>query len=123
VAHTPFTDPTVVSYAFRIPARLKLVENTEKWILREAVQGALPDRVLRRTKAKFWEGAGVGEHLAEHAARTVTDSDFARERRLPNGWELNTKEELLYYRLFREHFGTLEELSWMGRTKGSPVDR
>jgi len=123
VAHTPFTDPTVVSVAFRIPARLKLVDGVEKWILREALQGALPDRVLQRTKAKFWEGAGVGDHLAHHAAGAISDGDFARERHLPGGWELNTKEELLYYRIFRERFGALEDLSWMGRTKGSPVDR
>ena len=45
---------------------------------------------------------------------------FCRERRLPNGWMLNTKEELMYYRIFRDHFGDLADLSWMGRTKGAP---
>jgi asparagine synthase (glutamine-hydrolysing) len=122
VAHTPFTDPALVSFAFRIPPRWKLCRGIEKWILREAVQGALPDRVVRRTKAKFWEGAGVGDHLARHAAGAVSDSDFARERRLPNGLELNSKEELLYYRIFREHFGELEDFTWMGRTKGAPLE-
>jgi len=122
VAHTPFTDPALVSFAFRIPARWKLLDGTEKWILREAVQGALPDRVVRRTKAKFWEGAGVGDHLARHAAEAVSDSDFARERRLPNGLELRSREELFYYRFFRERFGELDDLTWMGRTKGAPVE-
>jgi asparagine synthase (glutamine-hydrolysing) len=35
---------------------------------------------------------------------------------------LNTKEELLYYRIFREQFGAELDLSWVGRTKGAPVE-
>jgi asparagine synthase (glutamine-hydrolysing) len=120
VAHVPFLDPAVADYALRIPPEYKLHDGVEKWILRQAVERLLPDAVLRRRKAKFWEGAGVGEQLADHAEASITDDDFRRERRLPNGWELNTKEELLYWRIFREHFGPLEELSWMGRTKGAP---
>jgi asparagine synthase (glutamine-hydrolysing) len=77
---------------------------------------------LWRRKAKFWQGAGVGEMLAQYAAEHITDEDFGRERLLANGWMLNTKEELLYYRIFREHFGDLDNLSWMGRTKGAPVN-
>ena len=40
---------------------------------------------------------------------------------LPNGWQINTREELMYYRIFKEHFGDLTDLDWMGRTKGAPV--
>jgi len=36
--------------------------------------------VLNRPKAKFWEGSGVQNLLAEHAQTIVTDADFARER-------------------------------------------
>jgi asparagine synthase (glutamine-hydrolysing) len=120
VAHVAFLDPEVVDYALRIPVGLKLRDGVEKWILRRAMDGALPERVLARPKAKFWEGAGVGELLAEYADEKVSDEDFARERMVPNGWRLNTKEELMYYRIFQEHFGRLEDLSWMGRTKGAP---
>jgi hypothetical protein len=28
---------------------------------------------------------------------------------------------LMYYRIFKEHFGELAQLDWMGRTKGAPV--
>jgi asparagine synthase (glutamine-hydrolysing) len=120
VAHVPFLDPNVVQYAKRIPTRLRLRGGVEKWILRQAMAGMLPEQVLVRPKAKFWEGAGVGEMLAEHADETVCDEDFSRERMLPNGWLVNTKEELMYYRLFREHFGEFDDLLWMGRTKGAP---
>ena len=125
VAFTPFTNMDIVEYALKIPATYKLMqhgnEKIEKWILRKVVEGFIPDNVLWRKKAKFWQGAGVGELLAEHAEGNISESDFQRERTLPNGWKLNSKEELMYYRIFKEHFGELENLDWMGRTKGSPV--
>ena len=122
VAHVAFLDPEVVAYALQIPAEFKLRDGVEKWILRRALDGALPESVLTRTKAKFWEGAGVGDLLADHAEERVSDADFRAERVLANGWTLNTKEELLYCRIFREHFGELGDLTWMGRTNGAPLD-
>ncbi len=120
VAHVPFLDLEVVRYAMGIPAQLKVRRNgkvIEKWILRHAVVDALPEGVVWRAKAKFWQGAGVGDLIAQHADEQITTSEFHRERLLPNGWTLNSKEEMLYYRIFREHFGGLDDLSWMGRTK------
>jgi len=122
VAHTSFLHPRVLSYALAIPTEWKLHRGVEKWILRQALVGTLPPDVLDRPKAKFWEGAGVGERLAGYAEARVSDADFRRERELPNGWRLNSKEELLYYRLFREQFGDLSDLEWMGRTKGVVPD-
>lgn len=117
VAHVCFLDPDVVDYALRIPSELKLHDNIEKWILREAMDGELPEKILNRKKAKFWKGAGVGELIADYANKTITEADFSSERKLKNGWLTNSKEELLYYRVFKEHFGELKDLSWMGRTK------
>ncbi|MBN1440103.1 MAG: hypothetical protein JW929_11900 [Anaerolineales bacterium] len=119
--HVCFLDPEVVEYALRIPVEYKLRNGVEKWILREAVGELLPSEVRQRPKAKFWQGAGVEDLLARYAENNVSSEDFKRERRLPNGWQLNTKEELLYYRLFRENFGSVEDLAWMGRTKGAPT--
>jgi asparagine synthase (glutamine-hydrolysing) len=152
IAHVPFLDLDVVEFAMQIPAELKLWRDdatTEKWILRQALADVLPDEVLWRRKAKFWQGAGVGDLLARYAEENVTNmlwrrkpkfwqgagvgdllaryaeenvtnNDFRCERSLPNGWSLDSKEELMYYRIFREHFGELNDLSWMGRTKGAP---
>jgi len=121
VAHVGFLDPDVVDYALRIPIEYKLHGRVEKWILRRAMEGALPEQVLNRQKAKFWEGAGVADLLAQYADETIDDAQFSRERTLPGGWVLNSKEELMYYRIFREHFGDINNLRWMGRTKGAPV--
>ncbi|KPL78935.1 hypothetical protein AC812_00570 [Bellilinea caldifistulae] len=125
VPFVPFTDPDVVDFALRIPPQFKLYkrgdEIIEKWILRRAVEDLLPAAVLWRPKAKFWQGAGVQNLIEEYANQHVSDADFKRERQLPNGWVLHTKEELFYYRIFKEHFGELENLEWMGRTKGTAV--
>ena len=125
VPFVPFTDGEVVEYALSIPPEYKVYRNggetIEKWILRKAVEDTVPDSVLWRPKAKFWQGAGVRDLLSEHAEGSISDADFKKERKLPNGWRLNSKEELMYYRIFKGHFGELPELDWMGRTKGAPV--
>jgi asparagine synthase (glutamine-hydrolysing) len=121
VPHVGFLDPDVVELALRIPIQYKLQDGVEKWILREAMQGKLPEQVLKRKKAKFWQGAGVGELLSEYADKMISDEDFRQDKNIPSGWTLRTKEELMYYRIFKDHFGELDDLSWMGRTKGAPA--
>jgi asparagine synthase (glutamine-hydrolysing) len=121
-AHVGFLDPEVVEYALRIPPEYKLHSGVEKWILRQSMAGSLPEVILNRPKAKFWQGAGVQEVLSQYAEEKISDSDFLRRRSLKNGWILRTKEELLYYRIFRQYFGEVYDLSWMGRTKGAPVN-
>lgn len=129
VARVGFLDNDVLDYALRIPAHYKIYHDElrdsgpiEKWILRRAVDGLLPTNALERTKAKFWEGAGVQDHIAMHAEEVVSDTEFASERRIADGQVLNTKEELFYYRIFREHFGDQADASFVGRTKGAPVE-
>lgn len=117
----PILDPEVMAYAQRIPVDLKMHHGVEKWILRQAARPLLPEEIANRPKAKFWQGGGVGNLLAEHANQTISDRDFHKERRIAAGWLLNSKEELLYYRIFKHYFGDLQQLDWMGRTKGAPV--
>ena len=121
VAHVVFLDPDVVDFALKIPTAYKIYAGTEKWILRRAMEGLLPESVLQRGKAKFWEGAGIQNLLAQYADEKISDGDFIREQILPNGWSLATKEELLYYRIFQDQFGILDNLDWMGRTKATPT--
>jgi asparagine synthase (glutamine-hydrolysing) len=111
-----FTQPGVKDFALSVPPEYKIFRGEAKWILRKALEGILPPEITWRPKAKFWEGGGVNEQLSEIADNNISDSDFVRERTLPNGWNLTGKEELLYYRIFRELFGDQISLSWMGRT-------
>ncbi len=120
-ALVPFLHPLVLEQARSIPVEYKIVDGVEKWILRHAVSDLLPESVVWRPKAKFWEGAGVSDLLAQCAENSISDSDYRREQVLPNGWHLHSKEELLYYRIFIEHFGEMDSLDWMGRTKRSSI--
>jgi len=89
-------------------------------ILRQAVADLLPSGVLKRTKVKFWEGAGVGILLSQYADKKISDRAFSQERVLPQRLVLTSKEELMYYRIFRNCFGEIKDFDWMGRTKGIP---
>ncbi len=46
----PFLDPEVVEYVAGMPAGLKLRGRTEKWVLREAARGRIPESIRRRRK-------------------------------------------------------------------------
>ena len=116
-AHVPFLDEKVVDLAVKIPVDYKIYDKMEKWILRLALVDDLPNDVLMRTKSKFWEGSGIGEHFFSYAEGLISDSEFEAEREIKCGWKLSSKEELMYYRVFREHFGELENMNWMGRSK------
>ena len=114
VPYIPFLDSGVVDYALTIPPEYKISNGLEKWILRRAVYDLLPERVLRRQKSRFWEGAGVRNRMADYAEEKVTDAEFSQMQPTSNGGLLPTKEAALYYRIFTEHFGQLEQATWMG---------
>lgn len=123
IPQVPFLDRNVLEFAIRLPVEYKLPSEPprlEKWILRRALDGLLPQQILQRHKEKFWSGAGIGTFFAELADQKISDSEFNREKSLPNGWQLSSKEELMYYRIFREMFGDQDDLNWMGRSKPSP---
>ena len=109
-----------MNFALKIPTALKIYDGVKKWILHKALLGKLPKNVLMRTKSKFWQGAEVSKALAYYADTHIADGEFTQERYLPNNWVLRSKEELLYYRIFQNHFGDLPVLSWMGRTTSPP---
>jgi asparagine synthase (glutamine-hydrolysing) len=118
-AAVPFLDPDVVRYALAIPARWKIrgEQPVDKWPLRRGLEDLLPGEVIWRGKSKFWEGSGVGQLLSEHASRVVSDQDFEAGRELGPGDQLNSKEEFLYYRIFKDIFGDKVPLSEIGRTQ------
>jgi asparagine synthase (glutamine-hydrolysing) len=115
----PFLDLDVVAYAFRMPNGLKLAgpSQTEKWVLRRAAEGVLPDNIVWRRKAKFAIGSGLGDKLARFAEDQITDSQFAREREVGDGVLLRSKEELFYYRVFRTQYSRDDVLPLVGRSR------
>jgi hypothetical protein len=75
--------------------------------------------VVWREKVKFWQGAGASDLLTEHVENKISDHDFKKERDLGNGIILCSKEELMYYRIFRSFFGDRVRLEDVGRTQYS----
>jgi len=115
----PFLDPEVIRYALAIPASWKIrgPQEMEKWPLRQGLADTLPGEVIWRGKSKFWEGSGSGETLSHLAETTVSDEEFETDRFLGNGEQLRSKEELLYYRIFKQHFGDSVPIHEIGRTQ------
>lgn len=114
----PFLDPAVVRYALAIPVRWKIrgFESIEKWPLRKGFEDTLPDDVIWREKVKFWEGAGSADMIEGHANEVISDESFKKERELSKDFRIRSKEELLYYRIFKQFFGDKIPLVEIGRT-------
>jgi asparagine synthase (glutamine-hydrolysing) len=49
----PFLDADVMELAFSMPGDLKIRNGERKWVLKRAMQGVLPDRILTRKKEGF----------------------------------------------------------------------
>jgi asparagine synthase (glutamine-hydrolysing) len=100
----PFLDVDLVELGLALPARWKLAheDRAEKWLLRKAFEGWLPDELLWRRKAQFGEGTGARDVLREHYGALVDAEEFARERGLVDP-PLRTPEELAYFRLFQRY--------------------
>ncbi|MFA4928444.1 MAG: asparagine synthase B [Patulibacter sp.] len=103
-ARVPFLDLDVIRWALSLPAAEKFTTpaRLEKALLREAFTGWLPDDLLWRVKAEFGDGSGARDVLSEAIEAEITDAELAAERdavRPP----LRSKEELAYYRVWREH--------------------
>ncbi len=114
----PYLDWAHVRFALRLPPGWKVhgEERAEKWILRRAFDGALPEALLNRPKQKFAEGTGSSDIIRREAERQVTDSDLERLREEARPLELRTKEEAYCYRLFRERFPKGFAVECVGRT-------
>ena len=70
-ARVPFLDPALVEYSLRLPTRLKMHGLRRKVVLRRAMRGRLPDRVLQRRKSGF--NAPVGDWMRGQLRPIVED--------------------------------------------------
>ena len=109
-ARVPFLDRDLVEYAINLPASAKIREvdgrRIEKWILREAFDGMLPDDILWREKEPFDQGSGA-RAIIDHVNDQVSDSELAEaQERWPEA-NIVSKEMLFYYRIWMDHFGDM----------------
>jgi asparagine synthase (glutamine-hydrolysing) len=52
-ARAPFLDPELVQFAWRIDPKLKIRNNSSKWILKEVLKKYLPEKIVERPKMGF----------------------------------------------------------------------
>lgn len=108
----PYLDREFLDVAMMLDPEVKLPRNAvyprpiEKWPLRQAFEGYVPDAILWRQKEQFSDGVGYGwiDALKATAAREITDGMMrgAAERFPVKTPE--TKEAYLYRQFFEHHF-------------------
>lgn len=113
-ARVPFLDKQFMDYAMNEidPAdkmcgvNAKEKGRCEKWILRKAFEGYLPDEVLWRQKEQFSDGVGYSwiDSIKEHAGKLVSDEQLANAKyRFPHN-PPPTKEAYFIRSTFESHF-------------------
>ncbi len=115
----PFLDLSLVRFVARLPEEFLAAsqDRPEKWLLREAGRGLLAPEILTRSKLKFSEGAGSADLMANIAAKEITETEYLRERDLAPGIRLRSREETLYYRLWKKAMGLNADPTLVGRTR------
>ncbi len=107
-ARVPFLDREFLDVAMAIDPAEKMIRKgrMEKWVLRDAFTGYLPDEILWRQKEQFSDGVGYNwiNSLKGNADHEVTDGMMRTAvDRFPVKTP-ETKEAYLYRRIFEEHF-------------------
>ncbi len=108
----PFLDPDFLDVAMQLDPAIKLPYKAprprpiEKYPLRQAFQGAIPDAVLWRQKEQFSDGVGYGwiGGLRAHAEQAVSDAQLAAAAERFPVKTPETKEAYLYRELFERQF-------------------
>ena len=91
----PFMDRPLLEFSYALPMSMKLRDGTEKWVLREAFRGDLPDYITDRPKMRMPDGSGLKDTLLEYA-RQVVDLDEAILREL----NIETQEGAFFLRSY-----------------------
>jgi asparagine synthase (glutamine-hydrolysing) len=127
-ARTPFLDKTFVRTYFEIPAFLRNHNNQnkmEKYLIRDAFKGYLPDEVLYRTKEAFSDGVSTNtkswyEIIQEYCEENdeIKKLPVVQHPDIIFQQDMNTDEKRYYYSLFMKDYkyasGTIPYY-WMPR--------
>src|SRR3954468_5678622 len=100
-ARVPFLDTNMIELGLALPETAKIPGEgkPEKYLLRIAFDGWLPEDVLWRGKIQFGDGSGAADVIQQRAEESISDEEFVE---LEHEVEppLRTKEEAAYYRMF-----------------------
>jgi asparagine synthase (glutamine-hydrolysing) len=115
-ARVPFLDPEFLDVAMGIDPKYKMIkkgegsprqeQRMEKYILRKAFDGWIPDEILWRQKEQFSDGVGYSwiDSIKSFADKEISDSVMANARyRFPQKTPVS-KEAYWFRTIFEEHF-------------------
>ncbi|CAB11114.1 asparagine synthase (glutamine-hydrolyzing) [Plasmodium falciparum Santa Lucia] len=107
-ARVPFLDIQFLNVVMNIDPQDKMCSNNkiEKYILRKAFEGYLPEHILYRQKEQFSDGVGYNwiDGLKQYAEKKISDIQFSRAKFLFPYNTPKTKEGYLYRCIFSECF-------------------
>jgi asparagine synthase (glutamine-hydrolysing) len=112
----PYMDPEFMAWAKALPIKYKInmMNGVKygKWILRKAYEDVIPKDIIWRPKAPLEAGTGT-ETLRTYFNDMITDQEFNYKKatiKAEDQVEIQDKEQLLYYEVFRKKFGKTKDL-------------
>jgi asparagine synthase (glutamine-hydrolysing) len=106
----PLLDKNLIQYVLKIPANLKIKkignETITKYIFRKAMEDRLPEYIFNRPKVVLSEGAGykgnqkIGGLFYDIVSKNISDEELENFQRDFKDWNLQTKEEIYYFKFF-----------------------
>ena len=119
----PYMDPEFMEWAKNLPIKYKINMYNGvkygKWILRKAYEDVIPQDVIWRPKAPLEAGTGT-ETLRTYFNDIISDKEFNEKKaavKAEDDVEIQDKEQLMYYEVFRKKFGKTKDL--FPKTEGS----
>ncbi len=127
-ARIPLLDYRLVEYVFSLPANLKIRDGWTKWILRQAMQGILPEKIrLRKDKQGFPtpEGTWLRQNKegikALFSAKNALSSEFVNLKFIRDNLDNLLNQEAISLQIWRYinlelwlqvFFGNKQNLKW-----------
>ena len=112
---TPYLDPEFMNFAKKLPLRMKInfEKGTQygKWLLRKAYEDAIPSEVIWRPKIALEKGTGTAK-LQNVFSKKISNEEFSKKKQTyleKDQVELNDKEQMFYYEIFRSRHGSPTE--------------
>jgi asparagine synthase (glutamine-hydrolysing) len=104
----PFLDKEFLDFAMGFDPSEKMCsdDKIEKYVLRKAFEGYVPDEVLWRQKEQFSDGVGYNwiDYLKKYAESAVTDEMMANKKNRFPKQAPSSKEEYYYRTIFDRYF-------------------
>jgi len=75
----PFLDHLLAEYAFQIPPTVRIREMREKWVLREAMRGVLPQVLYDREKFAFMAPPATIDQAKRSAVHSLVERHLSRD--------------------------------------------